>query len=189
MTEVMDAIRQRRSIRRYDERDIPRAALDAVLEAVRWSPSWANTQCWEIVVVRDRSTKEQLQETIAPKNPATRAIVAAPVLLALCGKRGSSGYYDGQVTTKFGDWMLFDLGLACQNLCLAAHAQGLATVIVGLFDHDRASRVLALPASHELVALVPLGYPAKSPEAPKRRTIAEFIHHDRFGHQETAQTP
>lgn len=181
MTELMDAIRQRRSIRRYEERDIPPAALEAVLEAVRWSPSWANTQCWEIVAIRDRTIREKLQETIGPKNPATRAIVSAPILLALCAKRKSAGYYDGQVTTKFGDWMLFDIGIASQSLCLAAYEQGLGTVIVGLFDHDRARDVLMLPETHEVVVLIPLGYPAKSPEAPKRREIAEFTHRERFG--------
>ncbi len=181
MNEVIQAIRERRSIRRYEEKEVPADALAEVLEAVRWSPSWANTQCWEVVVIRDPGIRARLQETIIPKNPATKAIVAAPVLLALCGKRGTSGSYDGQVTTKFGDWFLFDLGLACQSLCLAAHRRGLGTVVVGLFDHDRARQVLQVPEPFELVALIPLGYPAKRPEAPKRREIKEFTHQDRFG--------
>ena len=85
--------------------------MNTLLEAVRWAPSWANTQCWEIVAVKDKSLKEQLQATLPPKaNPAASAIVQAPVLLALCGKLKSSGFYRDQVTTKFGDWFMFDLG-------------------------------------------------------------------------------
>jgi nitroreductase len=84
------------------------------------------------------------------------------------------------MTTKFGDWMLFDLGIACQSLCLAAHRLGLGSVVVGLFDHDRARQVLLLPEPMEIVALVPLGYPAKRSEAPKRREIAEFTHRERW---------
>ncbi|MEE4608876.1 MAG: nitroreductase family protein [Desulfobacteraceae bacterium] len=180
MSEFFQALEQRRSIRKYEEREVSGALVNRVLEAVRWSPSWANTQCWEVVAVREPAIKARLQETIAPKNPATRAIVAAPVVLALCGRLGTSGYYDKQATTKFGDWYLFDLGIATQSLCLAAHDLGLGTVIVGLFDHDRAKTVLNVPQGVELVALIPLGYPAKSPSAPKRREVAEFAHAETY---------
>lgn len=182
MAELMEIIEERRSIRKYEEKPIPEAALNQVLEAVQWSPSWANTQCWEVVVVTDPEVKATLRETIAPKNPATKAITDAPAVLALCGKLGTSGYYKDQVTTKFGDWFLFDLGLATQSLCLSAHDQGLGTVIVGLFDHDKAKAVLGVPDTHEVAVLIPMGYPAKISSAPKRRSIDEFTHQDRFRH-------
>jgi nitroreductase len=181
MPEFIDIIKTRRSIRKYEDRDVPPEALDTILEAVRWAPSWANTQCWEIVVVRDRTVKEQLQATLPPKgNPAVGAMVQAPVVLALCGKLKSSGFYKDQVTTKFGDWFMFDLGIACQTIGLAAHALGLGTVVVGLFDHDKAGAVLKVPAGYELVAMLPLGFPAKISSAPNRREAAEFTHQDRF---------
>jgi len=181
MQDFIRIVRERRSIRKYENREVPASALSTLLEAVRWTPSWANTQCWEIVVVKDKSLKEQLQATLPPKaNPAAGAIVQAPVLLALCGKLKSSGFYRDQVTTKFGDWFMFDLGLACQNICLTAHTLGLGTVVVGLFDHDQAKSVLKVPEGYELVALIPVGYPAKTPAAPNRREVAEFTHHDVF---------
>jgi nitroreductase len=181
MQDLMKIIRERRSVRKYEERDVPEEAVNTLLEAVRWSPSWANTQCWEIVVVRDRAVKEQLQATLPPKgNPAAGAMVQAPVVLVLCAKLKSSGFYKGEVTTKFGEWFMFDLGIACQSLCLAAHALGLGTVVVGLFDHDKAKRVLQVPESHELVVMVPLGFPAKVSAAPNRREIGEFRHENSF---------
>lgn len=180
MADFAEVIQKRRSIRNYLDRDVPEEVLEKVLDAVKWSPSWANTQCWEIVIVRQLEAKQRLQETLSKGNPATRAAVEAPVLLAVCGKRLSSGYYKGEVTTKFGDWLLFDLGIATQSLCLAAENQGLGTVVIGLFDHDKASEVLKVPETHELVALIPLGYPAKVPSAPKRREIAEFTHREMF---------
>ncbi len=75
---------------------------------------------------------------------------------------------------------MFDLGLATQNLCLMAHDLGLGTVIVGLFDHDGAKQILNVPAGYELVVLIPMGYPAKTPSAPERREIEEFTHYDIF---------
>ena len=181
MEEVLTAIRDRRSIRKYLDQELSEPQLEHILEAVQWTPSWANTQCWEVIVVKDPERKAALQATLPPKgNPARTAIVAAPVVIALCAKLEASGFYKGMVTTKFGDWYMYDLGLATQNLCLAAHSLGLGTVIVGLFDHDRAKAVLNVPAGYELVTLIPVGIPAKIGSAPSRKAIAEFSHMDRF---------
>ncbi len=179
MSALLDAIKQRRSVRHFENRPLTEAELQTLLEAVRWAPSWANTQAWEVVVVRSAEVKAQLQACLT-RNPASNALIQAPVVLVLCAKTGSSGYYKEQVTTKFGDWMMYDLGLANQNLCLAAHDLGLGTVIVGLFDHDKARAILGLPAGYEVVTMVPVGVPAKIGGAPKRRETAEFTHFDKW---------
>jgi nitroreductase len=176
----MDVIKGRRSIRRYEDKDIPEELVNKLLEAVQWSPSWANTQCWEVVVVKDAETKQKLQETLGKGNPASKAMVEAPVVIVMCGKVKSSGYYKDQVTTKFGDWLLFDVGIATQSLCLEAHSLGLGTVIAGLFDHDKARAAVKAPEGVEVVAIVPLGYSAKESSPPKRREIAEFTHYGSF---------
>ena len=75
---------------------------------------------------------------------------------------------------------MFDLGIGTQNICLTAYALGLGTVIAGLFDHNKAKEILGVTDEYEVVSMIPLGYPAKSPEAPKRREIKEFIHLDKF---------
>ena len=180
MVDFMEVLKGRRSIRNYQDQTIPEEVLNQILEAVQWSPSWANTQCWEVIVVKNQGTKQKLQETLSQGNPATRAMVEAPAVLVLCGKQGISGSYKGQVTTKLGDWFMFDLGLAAQSLCLAAWDLGLGTVVVGLFDHNRAAAVLGVPEGYELVAMLPLGYPAKQPAAPKRREVSEFTHQEKF---------
>jgi nitroreductase len=181
MTDLMSLIRGRRSIRKYEERPVTDADLEQILEAVRWAPSWTNCQCWEIVVVKDAVTKEKLQATLPEKgNPALKAMVQVPVVLVLCARTRVSGFYKDRPSTKFGEWFMYDLGLATQNLCLAAHNLGLGTVIVGLFDHDRAAATLEVPAGYELVSMIPLGYPAKSGSAPARREIQAFTHFDQW---------
>lgn len=180
MSHLMEIIKGRRSIRRYEEREIPEQVLQQVLESIQWSPSWANTQCWEVVVVQDPAQKERLQGTLKDTNPAKKAIGQAPVVLVLCGKTKSSGFYKGKVTTKFGDWFMFDLGVATQSLCLTAYDLGLGTVIVGMFDHDKAKGILGVTEEFELVALIPMGYPAKDARPTKRREISEFTHYSEF---------
>jgi nitroreductase len=180
MTSFMDMIKERRSIRNYEQKEIPKDVLNAILEAVQWTPSWANTQCWEILVITDQDLKQRLQETVPKVNPAHKSITAAPVLLALCAKKGVSGYYKDISTTRLGDWFMFDLGLAAQSISLAAHAHGLGSLIIGLFDHQQAERLLHVPEGIELVAIMTLGYASKTPSPPKRREIREFVRENKF---------
>jgi nitroreductase len=180
MTDFMTLLKTRRSIRKYQDKPVSDEDLNTLLDAVKWSQSWANTQCWEVINVKDKDLRLKIQEAVV-KNPATKAIVDAPVLLALCGKKNSSGYYSNVVTTKYGDWMLFDLGIATQSLCLAAHSLGLGTVVVGLYDHDKVTKLLNIPDEYNQVALIPLGYPAKDPSPPNRRDVSEFLHINTFG--------
>lgn len=181
MPDLMKLIKERRSIRKYKDQNVTDNMVQQVLEAIRWAPSWTNCQCWEVVVIRDPDIKKQLQETLPPKgNPALKAIVQAPVLLALCAKTRASGFYAEHAVTKFGEWMMYDLGMATQNLCLAAHELGLGTVVVGMFDHDRAKTVIGVPDGYELLTFIPLGFPEKIGNAPKRRDIEAFTHIDHW---------
>jgi nitroreductase len=179
--DIHKCIRTRRSIRKYTGEAVPREKLQRVLEAVQWAPSWVNFQVWEVVVVDDPAVKARLQECVSETNPGRKALTMAPIVLAMCGRRGKSGYYDGKPTTVHGDWAMFDLGIACQNLCLAAWAEGLGTLHLGLLDHEKAGEVLALPDGVEVYELIPLGAPAKQGKAPPRRKIEEFTHGNRFG--------
>ena len=180
--DVLEAIRTRRSVRKFSPEPVSDEELRQVLEAARWAPSWANTQCWEIIVVRDPAKKKALSELLVPeRNPAKRAVAEAPVVLAVCGRKGVSGFYKGRPVTDKGDWLMFDVALAVQNISLAAHALGLGTVIVGALDHKRASELLGLPEDVELVVLMPLGRPAERPEAPGRKELSEFVHADAYG--------
>ncbi len=179
--DCMEAIRGRRSIRKYEKVDVTEDALRQILDAVRWAPSGGNIQPWEVIVIRDPAVREALRGTVEGTNPGSKAIVNAPVLLALCGLIRIPDTYRHDVVTKFGDWwFMFHLGIAAQNLSLAAHSLGLGSVMVGFFDHDRAREILQVPEEYEVVLLIPLGVPGRTPPAPKRREIHEFRHEDRF---------
>lgn len=179
--DLIEVIKGRRSIRKYRPDRVPESALQTVLEAVKWSPSWANTQCWEVVVVNDPKVKSELATALPKGNPGLGSMTDAPLLLVLCGKKGISGYYRGQAATVKGDWLMFDTGIAMQNLCLAAHGLGLGTVVIGLFDHKKVEEILDVPQGVEVVAMTPLGYPAAEGGAPKRKEISEFVFHERYG--------
>ena len=178
--DLFDAVSGRRSIRKYKPDPLSEDTLRKVMEAVRWAPSWANTQCWEVIVIKDPKIKSEVLKAVPETNPSFSSIMEAPLLLVLCGKKGVSGFYKGQPKTAKGDWLMFDTGLAMENLCLAAHALGLGTVIIGNFNHQKAEEILGTPQSIEVVAVTPLGYPTSVGNAPKRKEISEFVFYERY---------
>ncbi|MFQ5997272.1 MAG: nitroreductase family protein [Dehalococcoidales bacterium] len=180
--EVLEAIKTRRSIRRYTTDPVDDQTLATVLEAARWAPSWSNTQCWRFVVVRDSATKSKLAETLDETNPAKDAIRSAPLVIAACAELGQAGRKDGKIVTDKGDWFMFDVALAMQNLVLAAHSLGLATVYVGRFDAKEAARILAVPEGYCFVAMTPLGYPAETKNPRPRKELSEIVFYDQWGH-------
>ncbi|MBU1566828.1 MAG: nitroreductase family protein [Proteobacteria bacterium] len=175
-----DIIKKRRSIRRFQDRPIAAETLADLFEAARYSPSWGNLQCWELVVVRVAEDKKKLASLLSEKNPAGKCTETAPILLGICGDPQKSGYYKGVQVTRYQHWFLYDLGIISQTLCLKAWEQGLGSVIIGSFDHKAAEEVLQVPSGLELVAIIALGYPDHDPPAPKRREVEEFVHYDRF---------
>jgi len=182
--DIIDLIKSRRSVRKLKPDPVPDEVLMKLLEAARWAPSWANTQCWEFIVVKDPKIKAELSETLVPpRNPAKNVVANAPVVIAALGRKGVSGFYRGSAVTSKGDWLMFDVALAVQNLVLEAHALGLGTVIVGAFDFEKASKILKLPSDVELVALIPVGYPDETPQAPPRKKLSDMVYRDVYGNR------
>lgn len=176
----MDLIKNRRSIRRFQDKPVDPETLAELFEAVRYAPSWGNLQCWELVVVQDPEDKKKLAGLLSAKNPATKCMETAPVVVAVCGDPLRSGYYKGEQQTRYQHWFLYDLGIISQTLCLKACELGLGTVIVGSLNHKAGEELLGIPPGQELVSLIPVGYPDHQPAAPKRREVGEFVHFDRF---------
>jgi nitroreductase len=173
--DVYEAIRERRSVRKFRGDPVPEAVLGRLVEAARWAPSWAHTQCCRLVLVASEEGKAALQRCLAETNPAHKAVAAAPVVAVFCGEAGRAGFYRGRAATPRGDWLLFDVGLAVQNFMLAAWAEGLGTVCVGMFDPAAAAAALGVPEGVEVVALVPLGYADGPVRAPPRKPLDEFL--------------
>lgn len=180
--DTFEAIYNRRSVREYKDTPIPDDVLNKVLDAARWAPSWANTQCTRYVVVKDPATKEKLAGALSVGNPATEAIKHAPVVIVACAVLHRSGFKKGIVCTDRGEWYMFDVGIAMETLALAAHALGIGTVHVGLIpDSKVVDEIIGLPEDVVSVEMTPLGYPAVETKVIPRKDLAELVFYEKYG--------
>lgn len=178
--DVIEAIRTRHSIRNYKTTPVEEEKLNLVLEAARLAPSWANSQCWRFVVVRDAVTRGSLADMVG-QQAATEALRSAPIIIVACAELGKAGYYGGVAGSDQGDWYMFDVALAMENILLTAHSLGLGTVPVGLhFDTRKAAEILGLPDGFRAVVMTPLGYPDGEPRIRPRKELSEIVFYDRW---------
>ena len=191
--DLFEAVKTRRSIRRYTSDPVDDKKIAAILEAGRWAPSWANTQCWRFIVVRDPEIKARVAGTFKKSeirgeivdNPAIKIINTTLVLIVVCAEAGKSGTKPGSggaggFMTDKGDWFMFDTALAVENMVLAAHALGLGTVILGTFDANQAEQVLGVPQGYRIVTMFPVGVPAQETKIPPRKELAEIVYKERW---------
>jgi len=179
--DILKAIHERRSIRKYRKDPVSDEIITEILEAARWAPSWANTQVCRYLVVKDPSIKIKLSEALSSTNPAKNAVVEAPVVICLFAKKGSSGFHKGVPATNKGDWFMFDAGIAMEHIVLAAWSFGLGTVHVGLFDADKAQAALNIPEEFSIVEMTPLGYFDETPKVIPRKPLNDLVYLDEFG--------
>lgn len=192
--QLLELIKARRSIRRFADRAVSREDLKRLLEAARWAPSNHNRQPWKFIVIDDRGRIRELAEKIRcdmdkrlkvlPEVAAAYAgelahyatfFEHAPVLIVALHKppiAASSALWDGVPNPSLVSGEPISVAMAMQNLLLAAQALGLgACILTAPLLAGNLPRTLDLPDGLEVTALIALGYPAESPEAPRRKSL------------------
>jgi nitroreductase len=172
--ELKTALKTRRSVRSFTNKPIPEELLQEILDLANSAPSAGNVQAREFIVVKDRRVKEKL--TAAALNQ--RFIYEAPVDIVVCGNhKRSSATYGNRGRSLYS---IQDADAAIMHILLAAHASGLGTCWVGAFDDQKVSSILNLPDHIKPIAIIPMGYPAKTPHQSSRIPIQELIHFDKW---------
>jgi len=171
-----ECIKGRRSIRKFKSDKINHSILESIISTSSFSPSWKNTQITRYIAIEDTSIIQKIANDFTPDFNAN-IIRQVPTLIAVTFIKGRCGFErDGSFSTKKEDrWQMFDVGIACQTFCLAAHEAGLGTVIMGIWDEDGISELLDIPETQELAALIAIGYPDIEPEAPKRKSVEDLL--------------
>lgn len=170
--ETWDAIRARRNVREFEDRSIPPADLDQILEAGRRSPSSRNWQPWDFVVVTGRDQLKELARVWqgaghVARSAATVALVA-PV----------------PADDRERDHCQYDLGQVTFSIMIAAADLGVGSGHAAVRDQQLAQQLLGFPDGKFLAYLIALGYPAGrrlTPiQRPDRRPFDEVVHRGRW---------
>lgn len=181
----MDSIKNRRTIRKYTEQDIPSTLLDSLLDEAFRASTMGNMQLYSVVVTRDIEMKKKL----APAHFNQPMVTSAPVVLTFCAdfNRFSLWCRQRKAEPGYSNFISFlnaatDALLVTQNFCTLAEEEGLGICYLGttIYDPEQIIRILELPELVVPVATITVGYPDEHPAQPDRLPLRGIVHEETY---------
>ncbi len=173
--ELFKAIHTRRSIRKYQDKDVPNELIEILLAAAMMAPSAADARPWQFIVIRDPEIKNQIKNV----HPYVAMITQAPLGILICGDLSKE---------KFAGYWVQDCSAAMQNLLLAAHAKGLGAVWTGIHPmkerETQFKEICQLPDHIIPLGLAVIGWPYQAPRTENRYSKS-CIHYDHWQHNDS----
>lgn len=186
MNSVIETIRNRRSIRDYEERNVPEETIREIIDAARWAPSGANLQPWKFIVITNRDLIKRLSDLLKSYViPVVRTMGHAGLMKFLPGLEDETSnlFYNapclililGKRSVLTLDW---DCAMAAENMMLAADSLKLGTCWIGfamigliqaIAQKDSIIDELGIPGGCKVIAPIILGYPRTIPSAPPKK--------------------
>ena len=151
---------ERRSIRQFEGKDVPDELLWKIFELCRFAPTSMNTESYSFVVLRD---KEKMKSIASLRGSASAPIAKAPLAVAICSDPGVSRRH------------VQDGCIAAYHFLLSCWQHGLGTCWIAAMDRDEVKEILNIPDNHYVATVTPVGYPARIPKAPPRRSVEEMV--------------
>lgn len=178
--EILELIISRQSDRKYSDKKIEKEKIDRIVEAGRMAPSACNAQPWKFIVVDDPELTKKVAEAASAKLIGMNSFVAkAPVILVIVRENPNFSSKVG-ATIKNKDYSLIDIGIATENICLQAEAEGIGSCIIGWFDEKEIRNILSIPRSKRVELLITLGYSLSDKRGKKRKPIDEIVSYNKY---------
>ena len=166
---VLDIIKKRRSVRRFDGAEIPHEAIEQILEAGRWAPSGANAQPWRFIVVTEKENLKSIAECCYYKVFKSRHVGEASTVVVICADpdAGSQTY-------------ILDAAIAGTNMTLMATSLGIGSCWIGAFEEQTLKKMLCIPENLKIIALIALGYEVGKTSVPPRLPLSSIVHYETY---------
>ncbi len=172
--ELKEAVMARRSIRKYQQKDVPLQLVAEILETARFAPSAGNAQNWRLVIVTDKKKKSEIADICCSQHWMS----SAPVLIAVCNA-------SKKLTTLYKEsgkmFSTQNCAIIASYIQLLAAEKGLGTCWVGAFDHDKLHRLLNVEDDASVEAVLTMGYPDEEKPAHVRNDFVNFCYFDKWG--------
>ncbi len=167
---TIEAIRTRRSIRKYINKPVPDETVHRIIEAGMYAPSARNYRPWHFIVIRKRETLNHITEV----HPYAGMLLEASMAVLVCGDR----HLD-----KEDGYLAVNGAAAIQNMLLASHELGLGSVWMGIYPREdrmkQMSGYFEMPPHIMPVGLVAIGWAAEEKPVPERYE-PEKVHHEKW---------
>ncbi len=176
--EAIECLKTRRSVRKFKEELVPKEVVEKIVDTARFAPSWKNTQVIRYTLLEDEAKIKRIcDEGLLDFALNQKTVGRAKQLVIVSIKSGICGYEkDGSFSTSKEDrWEMFDAGVATQTFCLAAHAEGVGSVILGVFDEAKVGEIVELSEGEKVACILAIGYPVFAPDAPPRKEVSELL--------------
>jgi nitroreductase len=170
--DFLEAIKGRRSIRKYRKDPVPEDLVSKILEAGRWAPSASNAQPWNFIVLRD----EGVRRSVADAATYGKFLADAPLGICIVIDPGASTH------------PVEDGAIATYSMLLAAHALGLGTCWIGSYEsvyEEKVKKILGIPREKRLLSIISMGFPDESPSSD-RKGLEEIAFENIYGEKVAA---
>jgi len=166
--EILEIIKNRRSVRSFQKKEIEEKIIEKLIEALLWAPSAGNLQSRKFYFIFNDKIKEMLTKAAFNQN----FFKEAPLVIVACA--------DNKITKIYGQrgkdlYSICDVSASIQNLMLLAYSENLGTCWIGAFDEEEVKKTLNLPDYLKPIAIVPVGFSVKKPSPPPRVKKSEAI--------------
>jgi nitroreductase len=166
---VLDVIKRRRSVRRFDGAKIPDDSMEQILEAGRWAPSGANAQPWRFIIVTRKEKLASISDFCYYKLFKSRHVGEAGAAVVICAdpEAGSQTY-------------ILDAAIAGTNMTLMATSLGVGSCWIGAFEEETLKKMLCIPGNLKIIALIALGYEVGKASVPPRLPLSSIVHYETY---------
>jgi nitroreductase len=177
---MLELILRRQSDRKYSDKPVEQEKLDRILEAGRMAPSACNAQPWKFIVVTDPALLSSMTEAASAKLLGMNGFVSqAPVIIIIVRENPNFSSKVGG-TIKQKDYSHIDIGIATENICLQALAEGLGSCILGWFDEKQVRSILEIPSSKRVELIVTIGYSLSEYRTKKRKPVEMTVSYNKY---------
>jgi nitroreductase len=178
--EMLELISGRQSDRKYRDIPIEGEKIERILEAGRISPSACNAQPWKFIVVDNSLLKTKIAKAAAAKLIGMNVFInQAPLLIVVVREKPNFSSKVG-ATIKNKDYSRIDIGIAAENICLQAKAEGLGSCMIGWFDEPLLKKLLSIPRSKRVELIITIGYSLSELREKRRRPISEVVSYNKY---------
>jgi nitroreductase len=178
--DILNFINSRQSDRKYSDKPVEKEKLERIIEAGRMAPSACNAQPWKFIVVTDPELVLKVADAASAKLIGMNSFVAqAPVILVIVREKPNMSSKVG-ATIKNKDYSLIDIGIATENICLQAKAEGIGSCIIGWFDERQIRKLLEIPKSKRVELIITLGYSLSEQREKRRKPAEETVSYNKY---------